>query len=265
LYFTTEGGNPNYWPAINYLDFHSAITGLAVTSAGILVFTRYETHIVTGTNASTFIQQPISFDQGCISHKTIAKHKNTVLFLSTDGLCSSTGSSVEVVSKHKLGKQVYAATNAIVYDEAYYCQLQDTSILVLDLRYEPSLYTLNFGTTWLTVANDLLYGQTAGGLFELFAGAPVSYTYRTGNYTEGSLSEIKTYNDIYIYATGTHSIDIFIGGVLVATRSIVGALKPINVSIPVLAQRGSSISFGLTGIGEIHEIEYKAVGRQNGR
>jgi len=263
LYFSHDIGNPNYWPETNYLDFRTPITALAMSSAGLLVFSRYQTHLVTGTSASNFVNYLVSGDQGCISHNTVASMGGSVIFLSTDGICTASGSLVTVVSKFKLGKQLYSPVNAVVFDEEYLCQLTDGSIIALDLRYEPAMETYDFQTNWLVVANDTLYGAAAAGLFEMFAGAAVAYTYVTGELTEQRISELKTYDDIYFYVTGTHTVKVFINNVLVATKVIVGAAKPQHLAIPQAKQRGSSIRFELTGIGIVKEIEYVAEGREN--
>jgi len=263
LYFSRDIGNPNYWPETNYLDFRVPITALAVSSAGLLVCSRYQTKLVTGTTAANFVQYLISGDQGCINHKTIAHLGTDVLFLSTDGICAASGARVTVVSKFKLGKQLYSAVNAVVLDEEYLCQLTDGTIIALDLRYEPALENYDFQTSWLTVANDTLYGEAPTGLFEMFAGPDVAYTYVTGELTEQRISELKTYDDIYFYVTGTHTIKVFINNMLVATKIIVGSAKPQHLAIPQAQQRGSSIRFELTGIGVVKEIEYIAEGREN--
>ena len=263
LYFSRDIGNPNYWPETNYLDFRTPITALAASSAGLLVFSRYQTHLVTGTNASNFVNYLISGDQGCIDHNTIASMGGSVIFLSTDGICTASGSLVTVVSKFKLGKQLYSPVNAVVFDEEYLCQLTDGTIVALDMRYEPALETYDFQTNWLAIANDTLYGATAVGLFEMFAGAPVAYMYVTGELTEQRVSELKTYDDIYFYVTGSHTVKVFINNILVATKDIIGSPKPQHLAIPQALQRGSSIRFELTGIGVVKEIEYVAEGREN--
>ena len=264
LYFTRDIGNPNYWPEAYYIDLHQDITGIGITSSGVIVFTKYETYLISGTNSSTFVKYLISSDQGCLNHKSIAAIGGTLLFVSTDGICSVSGNKVEVVSKFKLGKLNLNTVNAVIYDEAYYLQLVDESILVLDFRYGPQLKYYSFGTDYLAVANDVLYGQTTA-MFPMFSGANVEYHYATGNLTEGAISEIKQYNNAYVYLTGTATIKVYINDVLVQTSSLVGQTKPVELLIPHVNQTGSSIKFDITGVGTIKEIEYKATGRANGR
>lgn len=265
LYFTRDIGNPNYWPEAYYIDFDLAITGLVVTSSGIVVFTKYETYLISGTNSSTFVKYLISSDQGCISYKSIVAKQGAALFMSTDGLCTVTGNQVTVLSKFKLGKQTYDVTNAVMHDEVYYAQLTDKSILAFDTRFAPMFITYSFLTEWLVVANDTLYASIGSSIYPMFAGALAIYNYSTGNLTEGSLSELKQYNTVYAYVTGTHTLNIYINNTLVATRVLTESKKPIDIAIPQQYQMGSSIRFELVGTGTVKELEYKAMGRQNGR
>ena len=266
VYYTDGQGNPNYWPATNYINFHANVTGLAVIPIGIVVFTNMRTYIITGTNASTFTEYPISSTQGCINAKSIVEYNNTIMFLSANGICTISGTVVEVVSKFKLGQQTYNSINAVLYNEVYYVQLADKSLVILDTRYGVTFYDYDFGTNWLVVANNVLYGQLpAGGLYEFFAGADTPYEYSTGNLTDGRSSELKQYNDIYLYVEGTHTLKTYINDNLVATKSITGNGTPSQVTVPQDLQRGSYIRFDLTGTGTVKEIEYKVVPRDNGR
>ena len=265
LYFTRDIGNPNYWPETYYIDFDLAITGLAVISSGLAVFTKYETYLISGTNSSTFVKYLISSDQGCITHNSIVTKQGAALFMSTDGLCTVSGNNVVVLSKSKLGKQTFSTVCARMHDEVYYAQLTDGTILSFDVRYAPTFSYYNFNSAWLVVANDVLYANLGAGIYPMFAGGLVPYNYTTGNITEGSLSELKQYNTIYAYVTGTHTLNVYINNILVATRLLLESKKPIDIAIPQMFQTGSSIKFELTGTGVIKELEYKAMGRQNGR
>lgn len=256
LYFTTPEGNPNYWPATNYINFHALITGTAVVAAGVIVFTYDKAYVITGTTAATFVKQPIDGSQGCINNKTIVPFSNTIMWLSTDGLCTLLGRRVEVTSKYKLGKQTYSAVVAVTHDETYYCQLTNKTILAFDLRYTPAFKEYDFATTWLVVANDKLYGETPEGSLELFQGDLATYEYETGKLTEGSATKLKLYKDIIVALEGTHTITVLIDDEVVITKEFTGSKKPSTLKVPQELQRGTAISFRLSGVGTIKEIDY---------
>jgi len=264
LHFSRDTGNPNYWPAINQINFHETITGVAESSIGLVVFTFVRAYVLSGTGSASYTKYPLSGTQGCINHKTIVDFDNALMFLSTDGICALNGSIITVVSRPKLGKQNYQAVNAVVFDSVYYCQLSDHSLITFDLRYEPSFKTFNFDSTFLVVAEDTLYAQAPLGVVELFAGALVEYTYQTGNLTEGVATNLKTYDEVFIAMRGTLTLTIRIDKKVVQTKTFTETAKPQVVAVPQDLQRGASISFEVVGIGTLAELEYKVVGRDNG-
>ena len=263
LYFTRDIGNPNYWPESYYIDFSEEITGIAVAVNGILVFTKYQTYLISGSNSSTFVKHLFSASQGCINPATIVTQGATTLFLSSDGLCIATGSGIKIVSKFKLGRVTFNAINAVLHDETYYLQL-DGEILAFETNYGARFQKYQFDTTWLFVAEDTLYGSHATGAKELFAGEPQQFTYTTGEFTEGSATEVKDYNNIYIAFEGTLSLTVYIDGVEILAKNLVETRLPTSIAVPQLKQRGTRISFKFVGTGKMLELEYKAKGRTNG-
>lgn len=264
LYFSLDLGNPNYWPATNYLDFNADITGLAQAAQGLLIFTKFESYLLVGSNILNFTLSLVSKSQGCLSHKSIVNNNNTVFFVSNDGVCLSTGSEVKQVTKHNLGKQLFNTKTALLFDEVYYLLLTDNTILTIDSKYgNLKILRYDFNITWIIVINDVLYGENESELNPLLVGDYLQYEYLTPILSEGSLSNLKTYNSIYVSATGTHTIDVFISGKKVTTLDIVDSMTPQKFTVPLQYQRGVSIQFKCTGIGTIREIEYKVKGREN--
>ena len=264
LRFTDVYGNIAVWKETHYLDFEVPITGLSDSTSGLVVFTRYKTYLVTGNSPATLSRQLLSGDQGCIAHKTIVQRGNTLLFWSTDGICTLSGSALSVLSKPLVGVLAEAPTMATLHNEVYYSVLSDR-ILAVDLRYGVILVTYEFDLTWLAVGNDVLYGVRYGEKVPLFAGPLTTYKYRTGQLTEGATTEIKLYHTVYVACEGSHAITIYIDGNAVVTASLTGTRQPEAVAIPKEYQRGTSIEFELTGTGTVMELEYKVEGRRNGR
>jgi hypothetical protein len=264
LYFTLDLGNPNYWPETYYIDFHLDITGIAAIANGLVVFTKYETYLISGTNSATFVKYLLDSSQGCINYKSIVKYKGQALFISTDGLCVVSGSSVEVVSKFKLGKQSFDVTSAVMYDEAYYAQLPNGQIFTFDTRFAPVFKYYDFETDYLVVAQDVLYAIKGTNMHRMFEGLPVELTYQTGNLTEGSSSMLKTYDAIYLAGSGTWTITTYVDS-NVFSYEVTLSEFPTEIAIPQPYSRGTSISFKFEGIGTIKELEYKAGSRKNGR
>jgi len=263
--YYTPVGIPDAWPADYFLDFDIDVTGISVITNGLVIFTRTEAYIVSGTNHETFTKFPHTGDQGCIEHKTIVKFKNTILWMSDEGMCTISGGLTKVVSKNKLGKQRLAVVSGALFDEVYYVQKTDGSILALDLRLAAIFKSYNLDTTDLRVGNDTLYGYDTNGYYELFVdSADEALTYLSPNFLEGSYTERKDYKDFYINSEGDLVITIFIDGVLIFTKTL--STKDVhNLKIPANKDSGYSLQLGITGTGTVNEIEYKAEGRKIGK
>ena len=89
-----------------------------------------------------------------------------------------------------------------------------------------------------------------------------SYTYKTGQLTEGVASELKTYDAVYVYCSGTHTLKIYIDGTLVGTHSLTAGAT--EVAVPSANMLGYNIQLELTGAGIINELDYVVSGRNNG-
>ena len=265
VYFSQSVGNPNYWPQSNYLEFAEQITGLALSSSGLIVFTRKETHLISGLASNNFTQYLLSSSIGCISHNSIAPKDGGALFVSEEGISFVSGSKVDTIAKYELGRQSLDVVNAVVHHNNYYCQLSQGKILAFETDLISRFVEYDFSTSWLALKEDKLCGVINGHTRELFAGDPVPYRYKTGEYTEGNASQLKHYKSIYLTFEGSLTISVSIDGIEAITKTLQAQRLPTELNIPQGFQKGTRISFTLTGTGKVKEIEYKVQGRENGK
>lgn len=261
----TPIGKPNAWPPEYSLEFDAPITGLGPVANGLLVFTRYATHIVTGTGPFSLVQQPLRGDQGCISFASIQQvTKGMLCWASADGLCVSSGNNVEVITKGALGQVSLTPVSSAVVDERYYCLEESGSILVWDYRFQPIFYRLDLGVSQLAVANSDLYGWSNGTQYLLFQGTnSLSYTYKTPRYIEGSITTPKVYKKFYFSHKGDIIVDILINDSVVTTKALTGT-DTTEVMVPGDKQRGFYVQFNITGTGELLEVDFTASVTRNG-
>ena len=265
LYYS-QLGEPDYWPATNFIDFYRDITGILAVPNGILVQQKTRTDILVGSTSAEFRLLPVSKEQGNLSHKSNQLVKNTPVWVSNDGICNYNGSTVQVMSKDKLGKVSLDVVNSAVHDENYYLCLTDGTLLVMDARFglvfKEYKFTQNIDN--ILVEDDILYGRQGDNLVTLFEGDDINLKYLSPVLTEGEHAQTKGYNHVYIRSNGEFDIKILIDGETVHTKTIKGN-KIHDISPPAQRQRGSGIQFDIEGTGVIYEIEYKVLGRQNGR
>lgn len=264
LYFSLKG-KPYAWYELNYLEFGVDITGIAKTTGGLLVFSKYRTFIVVGTSIADFAQYTLDNTQGCLDYRSIQNIGGACLFLSTDGLCLSDGNMVKVISKDKLGKFKWDALDSIVHDEVYYVSDASLKVLCYDFRYGTGTFrTFGNGVKYFVVSNDVLYGSTGQTVYELFASQYfLSMKYKSPRFVEGTITEDKTYKKFHFFINGVIIIDIIINDVTVVTGHRLEGKGHFTIQVPSDKQRGNYVQFYVTGTGELYEIEYE-VGRGHG-
>lgn len=266
LYYSDIGKHHSF-PKTNVIDFPKEIMGLLEVPNGILISNDSKTKLLVGTSNEDFALQDVSSEQGSVSHFSGNKVSNKPIWLSKEGICFYNSAYIDIVSRAKLGNLALEIVNTAVINEQYYILLLDGSLLVMDLRFNSLLfkrYTFSQPLANILAHENVLYGRVGDKLCTLFTGNELTLNYMSPNFTEGNHSARKLYNNIYVRYNGTFTISVYIDDALVETYDITGN-DIADLKVPEDKQRGSSIRFGVTGIGKIYEIEYKVLGRQNGR
>lgn len=254
--YYTPPGVPTAWPATYFIDFPTTITGLQPISAGVLVFTRYKTYIIAGLSHATFTKRVFSSDQGCLSAYSIQEVRNTIIWVSSDGICTVDGSRAVVLSKNMLNKIVLDTVSSAVHDEVYYALQSDSTILAYDFRFNTIVKNLSLGNSRLVVGSDTLYGYYSGTYKQLFVGiTKESFTFKSAELSEGALTTRKKYKSVFIKSTGTITVEVFITGVSVIAKTFTTDDSH-ELKIPEEYLNGYSIQFKLTGTGDVSELEY---------
>ena len=265
LWFS-EPGTVDTWKSTNWIQFPEHITGLGATANGLLVFSRNKTWIIVGEDANSYSKYLLSNDQGCVTHNTIQFTDNVLLWYSLDGICSSNGGAIDVISFTALGKLVIEPTASCVLEKQYYL-FHDEGTIVVDFRESMRFYTLDLvvkGASYISEF-DAMYVLIPNsiGIHKYNDGEYLSFVYKTGKLTEGELTNYKTYKVIYVYSKGANSITISLDDEVVVDK--VGLIDGLNeILLPQYKTKGYSIEIEFSGTGTIYEVEYKVEGRRNG-
>jgi hypothetical protein len=254
---------PYAWPATNFIDFADTITGIGPVQNGIMVFTKFETYIVTGNSPDTFTKYLIDSSQGCESHYSISFVSNTLVWLSQDGLCASSGGAITIITANSLGKLTLAGVNnSQVFDKVYYLS-HENGILCYDFRYNTLVRTMDTTIDWLGSYKDGLWASVDGQLKTMLEGEALTYTYKSPMLTEGMYSNLKVYKDFYIKYNGDVTLNLYVDKALVNTKVLTGDTC---YNLKALASaHGYGLEIELIGTAEVSEIQFIAEGRQNGR
>lgn len=266
LYFSNNG-LVDIWKDINFIEMPEVITGMGSTQNGLLIFSRNKTWILTGSDLTNFAKFMLSGNQGCISHNSISYVDNRLFWLGLDGICTSAGGAIEVLSWPKLGKLNITPIKSVVYDNQYIL-FHSTGMLGVDFRNGVKLFTSDilargayyspdFDKLYLLKPSDnLMYSYNEGSSL-------LNYNYKTGWIAENGSTNYKTYKNIYIYSLGSGSVKVFLDNTLVTTLQLVNGLN--DIKLPQSNTKGYFISFEFIGTNDIIEVSLVSEGRQNGR
>lgn len=263
LYFS-EIAFVNAWSPYNYIDFEEEITGIGAMQNGILVFTAYKTYIITGTSPQSLSKYLLNGNNGCILHDSIRYVNNNLIWLANDGICASSGTDVQSLTRKKLGRLDFNfPSNSIVHEEVYYLSHAD-GMFVIDFNLGGACSELTGTADSFWVVNDKLYYALNDALYSLFSSKyNRDWKYKTALFPEGALTNIKTYKVVYVSSVGDVMLTIFISNEPIVSVNLTTGVN--EVKIPQDNRTGYSICFELSGTGTVNEIEYKSEGRQNGR
>lgn len=263
LYFS-DIGFVNHWSPYNFIDFDSDITGIGEVQNGLLVFTKFKAYIVSGNGPGTLTKFLLNGRQGCLLHKSIQYISNMLVWLSDDGVCSSAGGDVLVITRTNLGK--FSLKNpkcSDVYNDCYYLS-HDDGTLVLDFRYGMTIREKTQVYEGLGVFENKFYGVKNNKLYHIEGSEePTSIHYRSPILIDNSISQIKNFKNIYVFSEGNMTFKTYLGGELVSTKELTGGYE--EVKLPQAGRLDYYIEFEVIGSGCLVEIEYKFEGRQNGR
>lgn len=260
----TPPGKPDAWPASYEIPFESTVTGLAEVSNGILVFTAFKTYLLVGTGPTTIAKVLVDSAQGCLSGRSIQKLAGSAIWVSSDGICISSGGPAQVVSRDSLGKIAIDAASSVVHDDRYYVLDSKGETYVFSFAYGGIFKRLQLDISSFATGSDVLYGWKNGFLYQLFAADEyLNFEYLSPKFIEGRLSEIKAYKKFYFFANGDIIINILINDRPVVEQVKLKSGDTVTIQPPQELQRGNYVQFKITGKGELLEYEYE-VSRRDG-
>jgi len=186
LYFTeyTQGGlvDADVVDSFAFIDFDpddgDRITGISPCGAGIAVFKRHGTFMLTGSNETDWFVRKVSSAIGCASHRSIARYQGSVIFLDDNnpGVFMFDGSTnFTMLSRHidpLISRIVYRSKSvAQIQDERYYLFCDDEDA-VHPYNESTYVYTLKTGA-WTKYAG--IYAESVcKGEKDLYAGSAVN-------------------------------------------------------------------------------------------
>ena len=221
-------GKPWRWSALGFLAFNKPVQSVQAVANGVLVCLPDTTHLVTGTDESSFASLQISGSQGCVHDKTMAVADGLAIWLSNDGICASSGSDVRLLSRDKLDfLRLSTPGNAVIWNDTYV--LLDSTIggqgLIM-MEYGEGLLFKRVSTSYnkfIATYNDKLFIGNGTDVRELFASTAYSQLrYVSPKYAEGSVTTAKVYTEVRVYHKGDIMLEVYINDELVTSKLLTG-------------------------------------------
>lgn len=267
LWFSKQG-YPEYWPEYYWIDFRDVITGLAASQQGLLVQTKNETYIITGTNPEVFARYLISKEQGCLDFNSIQYSSSFAIWESNDGICISTGGTIQIITMQNYGIRHFNVVSSVVRNSCYYGLTKEGKVFVID-----NINGLKF--YWLDIPNvksighkdDNVILNINGRLYQLFGSKnKLSFIYNSPKIAEGGLNVIKRFKHIYMVYKGNIQIKILINDNVISDKTFNSdSLDLARIALPSAKQYGNHIEFEIKGTGELYELFWMPLGRENGQ
>lgn len=150
---------PHAWPDVYTLTVDSEIVGLGVYDTSVVVLTKGQPYLMTGSNPLSISQSKLPLNQPCVSKRSIASDQYGVLYASPNGLVSIGSGTQDVVTLPLYTRQEWQELNpdsmlGAIYNNMYigFCEQQGSiQAIVISRADTPPLIVLDFDANALHI------------------------------------------------------------------------------------------------------------------
>lgn len=258
LYYS-DANIPTNWDPLNYIIFDDNITGIGPTSAGLLVFTKYRTYIISGNSPENFYKQLLYDNIGCISSGSIVTSGSECMWQGLNGVYIFSNGLTNLTF-NKVGSTLDTITSSCVSDGSYYGVMAD-KILVISMQLDYAVHYISLADVTSIISARNKPAFVIGKAAYTFDGSPMELEWQS-TWLQTGLTLLKNYKSVYVYAEGDMSYEIFIGNTSVATGKLLDGTTT-DIKVSQSGRNGYYMSFKFKGTGKVYEIQYISEDRQN--
>jgi len=249
---------PNSFSIDGYLDFDAKITGIISRGGEAAVFTEYGLYRVYGNahNEMRKVQVPTVHGLPIGADKTIAKVKDSIMYVSHAGICYFDGKNVTVLTDKLIQdftkpSGTHSENVAGVIDDTYYLLAAASNGWKVDMRDTPRICNSTNRASNLLYrgVNNRLYSEAGyiGG-----ASSDNNFSFETKDFTGGNITAEKAYYTVYVTGSDfSGTVNIKCDGALVDTYNYPTAIAEFNralsISTAKVANRASIEFSNCTG------------------
>lgn len=253
VYFT-DPGEPAIWTAFNFVTIARSVTGLGVSSVGLLIFTASTTEVLLENNGELSLNI-LSADKGCLGHESVQSFGPNCVWVSENGICYSNGYNIDLLSRERIGKIKFSFTSSAVNYDQYMLQLTDGRIFIVDFvrllaRYE------NYKADYIVLKHNEPHVIKDKILSKLYTSTlNTNMVYKSGDITS-SMLVTKYYNYVLIAFKGDIYVKIFVDEREVYDEVLYSDII-VNKKLKLKANdsKGLYINYEIGGTGTVYSLE----------
>jgi hypothetical protein len=231
---------PNSFSIDGYLDFDSQITGIISRGGEAAVFTEYGLYRVYGNahNEMRKVQVPTVHGLPVGADRTIAKVKDSIMYVSHAGICYFDGKKVTVLTDKLIQdftkpSGTHSENVAGVIDDTYYLLSSASNGWKVDMRDTPRICNSTSRASNLLYRgiNNRLYSEAGyiGG-----ASSDNNFSFETRDFTGGNITAEKAYYTVYVTGSDfSGTVNIKCDGTLVDTYNYPTAIAEFNRALSI--------------------------------
>jgi hypothetical protein len=190
----SEPYQPHAWPTDYGRTVDSQIIGVGAYGQSLVVCTKSEPWILTGTDPLSMSFEKLAFPQACIDSRTIVSVGDGVMFASPDGLCYVGEAGPKIISEPLMSKEqwrTYIGGYLIgaLYDSRYMLFYDNGTVegcMVFSFTgVDPALSFLDETATavFTDPLTDALYMVRDHTVYKFDSGTPLTYTWKSKLFT----------------------------------------------------------------------------------
>ena len=269
IYFS-EYGNPHSWPEAGVIDLYGVITNITENNGEFIVFTETAMYRVRGYNFDSMSAVKIPSNQGLSSgnKNSLVDYKNSLYFISSDGLCVYSNGTVSVISLSKFSSfPAIDSPRSAWKDDVLYIFSSNSQSNVngvkMDLRTgSPTFSRITqkaLSRAFYDQKTDKLYLKGSGTNGVFLEGADSSVTLKSGELTMGDAEVDKAFFRFGILYSGSGSISFEADGNTFHTKALSSASTPTLVRDQFTDfVVSTSINYTVTGVITVFGLEVES-------
>lgn len=213
---------PHAWPLNYQLAFSEDIVSIAMGASGLVVATKSDPWVVSGSSPSSMYQQKIDQPLGCIAKRSMVDMGAYIMYASSDGIVAVAGSEAKLISSATIGALDFQALgpdlwSAFRHDDRYFAIANgfclsfspNEGFKYWDIDIESGFYDKHSGNLYC-----LLSDRTVK---EWAAGDNLSLIWKSGIITTAPRTNLTCAR---VDSEGQVTLNIFMDGILAQTEVV---------------------------------------------